>query len=67
MTMIRHAKHTQLVLAEQLVAEYRAGNGGNFRLAGQALVFSCTVTEVREATSEELAHGHVHGPHGHHH
>jgi FKBP-type peptidyl-prolyl cis-trans isomerase SlyD len=40
---------------------------GNHPLAGQALVFACTVTEVRAATREELTHGHVHGPHGHHH
>mgnify|MGYP003406784156 CR=1 FL=1 len=26
-----------------------------------------TVTEVRGASSEELAHGHVHGAHSHHH
>jgi FKBP-type peptidyl-prolyl cis-trans isomerase SlyD len=40
---------------------------GNHPLAGQALVFSCTVTEVRVASREELAHGHVHGAGGHHH
>jgi len=40
---------------------------GNHPLAGAALVFSCTVTEVRAASAEELAHGHVHGPDGHHH
>lgn len=40
---------------------------GNHPLAGTALVFSCTVTEVRSATAEELTHGHVHGPEGHHH
>ncbi len=40
---------------------------GNHPLAGTALVFSCTVAEVRAATAEELAHGHVHGPEGHHH
>ena len=40
---------------------------GNHPLAGQTLVFSGTVTEVRAATREELHHGHVHGPHGHHH
>ncbi|HVY06350.1 MAG TPA: peptidylprolyl isomerase [Burkholderiales bacterium] len=40
---------------------------GNHPLAGQTLVFSGTVTEVRPATREELSHGHVHGPHGHHH
>ena len=40
---------------------------GNHPLAGQTLVFSGTVTEVRAATGEELHHGHVHGPEGHHH
>jgi FKBP-type peptidyl-prolyl cis-trans isomerase SlyD len=40
---------------------------GNHPLAGQTLVFSGTVTEVRAATREELTHGHVHGAHGHHH
>ena len=38
---------------------------GNHPLSGQALVFNCTVTEVREATGEEVSHGHVHGPHRH--
>ena len=40
---------------------------GNHPLAGQTLVFSGNVTEVRAATREELDHGHVHGPEGHHH
>ena len=40
---------------------------GNHPLAGQTLSFSCTVTAVRMASEEELAHGHVHGPDGHHH
>ena len=40
---------------------------GNHPLAGMALVFSCTVTDVRKASAEELAHGHVHGADGHHH
>ncbi len=40
---------------------------GNHPLAGMALVFDCTVAEVRLATKEELAHGHVHGAGGHHH
>lgn len=39
----------------------------NPELAGQTLVFDIEVMEVREATKEELAHGHVHGPGGHHH
>jgi len=40
---------------------------GNHPLAGMALLFACTVTEVRLATKEELAHGHVHGAGGHPH
>jgi len=40
---------------------------GNHPLAGQTLHFDVTVSDVREATEEELAHGHVHGPGGHHH
>jgi FKBP-type peptidyl-prolyl cis-trans isomerase SlyD len=40
---------------------------GNHPLAGVTLNFEVEVTEVREATPEELAHGHVHGEGGHHH
>jgi FKBP-type peptidyl-prolyl cis-trans isomerase SlyD len=39
----------------------------NHPLAGKNLHFSGMVLEVREATEEELAHGHVHGEGGHHH
>ena len=40
---------------------------GNHPLAGETLHFDVTVREVRDATNEELEHGHVHGPGGHHH
>jgi FKBP-type peptidyl-prolyl cis-trans isomerase SlyD len=36
-------------------------------MAGKALRFSVTVEDVRAASAEEIAHGHVHGEHGHHH
>ncbi len=39
----------------------------NHPLAGQTLTFDVEVTDVREATDEELAHGHAHGPGGAHH
>lgn len=39
----------------------------NHPLAGETLNFDVEVVEVRSATEEELAHGHVHGPHDHHH
>ena len=40
---------------------------GNHPLAGKHLNFVVEVAEVRAATSEELEHGHVHGPGDHHH
>jgi FKBP-type peptidyl-prolyl cis-trans isomerase SlyD len=39
----------------------------NHPLAGTVLHFAVTIDDVRPASSEELAHGHVHGAHGHHH
>ncbi|MBM79725.1 MAG: peptidylprolyl isomerase [Planctomycetaceae bacterium] len=40
---------------------------GNHPLAGMNLNFSVTVRDIREATQEELQHGHAHGPGGHSH
>lgn len=40
---------------------------GNHPLAGENLHFEVEVHDVRDATPEELEHGHVHGPGGHHH
>ncbi len=40
---------------------------GNHPLAGQNLNFEVEVGAVRAASAEELEHGHVHGPDGHHH
>ena len=40
---------------------------GNHPLADQTLHFDVEVVSVREATTEELEHGHVHGAGGHHH
>jgi FKBP-type peptidyl-prolyl cis-trans isomerase SlyD len=39
----------------------------NHPLAGQDLNFEVEIAAVRPATAEELSHGHVHGPDGHHH
>lgn len=51
-----HAVETEVVVVDP-----------NHPLAGVALNFSVEVLEVRAATEEELHHGHVHGPGGHHH
>jgi len=40
---------------------------GNHPLAGKNLNFDVSIEAVRDATAEELEHGHVHGPGGHEH
>jgi FKBP-type peptidyl-prolyl cis-trans isomerase SlyD len=40
---------------------------GNHPMAGKTLRFSIRVLQVRQASEEEIAHGHVHGAHGHNH
>ena len=39
----------------------------NHPLAGETLHFDVEIIDVRDATTEEIEHGHVHGPGGHHH
>jgi FKBP-type peptidyl-prolyl cis-trans isomerase SlyD len=39
----------------------------NHPLAGVELNFDVEIVNVREASKDELSHGHVHGPDGHHH
>jgi FKBP-type peptidyl-prolyl cis-trans isomerase SlyD len=40
---------------------------GNHPLAGVILNFAVKVLDIRDATEEEISHGHVHGAQGHHH
>ena len=49
------------------IADGKAVVDGNHPLAGMKLRFKGRVIEIRPATAEETAHGHVHGAHGHHH
>lgn len=39
----------------------------NHPMAGKTLRFEVNILDVREATEEEITHGHVHGPGGHEH
>jgi FKBP-type peptidyl-prolyl cis-trans isomerase SlyD len=48
------------------LAEDKVVLDGNHPLAGMALRFALKVTEVREATADELEHEHVHGVDGLH-
>ena len=57
----------QLVVTVVKVEDNHVTVDGNHPLAGVQLNFDVKVLEVREATGEEITHGHVHGPGGHHH
>ena len=57
--------HQQMFVVTQL-NDTHATLDGNHPLAGQDLTFDIEVMERRAATDEEMAHGHAHGPHGHH-
>ena len=49
------------------VGKFNADVDTNHPLAGRALSFEIEILEVRAASAEEIAHGHVHGDGGHHH
>lgn len=57
---------TELVTAVEVRADEIVLDG-NHPLAGVPLNFEIEIIEIRKATQEELAHGHAHGPGGHHH
>ena len=55
---------------EGLIAEIQKSDvmvDFNHPLAGEDLFFDGKILDVRDATKEEIAHGHVHGHGGHHH
>lgn len=56
-----------MILSVLDVSDTEVTVDGNPELAGQTLHFDIEVTGVRAASKEELEHGHVHGPGGHHH
>jgi FKBP-type peptidyl-prolyl cis-trans isomerase SlyD len=58
--------HTQAITVKRVKGDMVTIDG-NHPLAGEHLNFAVEVTEVRDPSAEELAHGHVHGPGGHHH
>jgi FKBP-type peptidyl-prolyl cis-trans isomerase SlyD len=58
-------KHAQLVTITKIEGE-QVTIDSNHPLAGKTLNFDVTVVNVRAATPDELSHGHVHGPSGHH-
>src|SRR5262249_1500666 len=78
----KHFGNTKLVPGMQVILQTNVGpravtveKGGmsvvdvdrNHPMAGKALHFDVEIVEVREASAEEVEHGHVHGDGGHHH
>ncbi len=55
------------VVVVKAVTDTHVTVDANHPLAGQDLHFDVEITEIREATSDEMEHGHAHGLDGHHH
>ena len=56
----------RVVIVKSVTGDY-AEVDGNHPLAGKTLHFVAKVVEVKDATEDDIAHGHVHGPKGHGH
>jgi FKBP-type peptidyl-prolyl cis-trans isomerase SlyD len=57
--------HRQVVVGK--VGKFVVDVDTNHPMAGKTLTFEVEIIDVREASSEELTHGHAHGAGGHHH
>jgi FKBP-type peptidyl-prolyl cis-trans isomerase SlyD len=65
---MKHDDHTHpMVFRVTALSEKQVTLDANHPLAGQDVEVRCTVQDVRPASPEEIAHGHAHGPGGHHH
>lgn len=68
MTLELHADDGESMMAAVVALDENVIEvDGNHPMAGKDLYFEVEIVEVRPASSEEIAHGHVHGPGGHHH
>lgn len=67
--MVAHVQTEQGLRQVQIlkVGKFMVTIDTNHPLAGKTVTFDVEVIDVREATPEELAHGHAHGVGGHHH
>jgi len=65
--MVLQTKQGPVQVTVVKVGRFNIDVDTNHPLAGQTLTFNVEVTDVRDATDEEISHGHVHGPGGAHH
>ena len=66
-TVVANTEQGPLNLVIVDVADDEVTLDANHPLAGKRLKFEVSIETVRDASEEEVAHGHVHGPGGHHH
>jgi len=67
MAFTAQTEHGPISLIVTEVDEATVTVDANHPLAGKSLQFSVKIESVRDASEEEMAHGHVHGEGGHHH
>ena len=63
-----HAEDGEMLLAKIVAVEKKHVEvDANHPMAGKDLHFDIEILAIRPASAEEIQHGHVHGPGGHHH
>lgn len=67
MVALIHTQQGPIHVTVVKVGRFNADVDLNHPMAGKTLTFDVEVVDVRAATPEEVAHGHVHGEGGHHH
>lgn len=67
MTAVVQTEHGQRQVTIVKVGMFKADVDTNHPLAGKTLQFALEIVSVREASAEEIDHGHAHGEGGHHH
>ena len=67
MTLVAQMQHGPAPFTVTELTDDEVTADFNHKLAGESLTFAVEIIELRDADAEELSHGHVHGPNGHHH
>lgn len=67
MTAVIQTEQGQRQVTIVKMGMFKADVDTNHPLAGKTLTFNINIESVREATAEEIAHGHAHGEGGHNH